>query len=301
MTIIKAPELEADFLNDFILIHPGFKIKPEEEMKERFFASVLDEFWSSDKDRLDYFVVYNTGEYFCQRRKLKYDFTENVSYWSTYSFTGATREQAAQLKETISTFFSVLEEVKYVRIQEEIQKIDSELFFFEQRYTKKVQERNEMLATSDWRVLSDIVDSYPGEKDMWIQWRSVLRDQTIKGPSQFDSNLEFFKYTYEIKWPVDPKVYRNLYPDGLTEDGSPAPSYLDVNDDNQWVYHDSVASTDFLNTRVRNLMNMSGQYQASHKKVKQATLNMMKLMKIDEVAPVDWSIYYTDDNQLEQM
>lgn len=299
MTTIKAPVLEADFLNDFILIYPDSKIKIDEELKGRFFSSVIDEFWSSDKDKLDYFVIYNTGEYFCQRKKLKYDFKENVNFWATYSFTGASKEQAANLRDTIVDLFGVIQEVKELNIQVEIEKIDKELFFFEHRYQKKLKEKQEMLALSDWRILPDVIDSYPNEKEMWIAWRAYLRSESIKTPSDFETNLEFFKYTYDIKWPIDPKVYRKTYPDGLTEDGSPAPEYMDKNDPKQWVSHDSAASSDFLSTRVRNLMNLTGNYKTSHRKVRQATLNMMKLLKIDEFAPVDWSVYYTEDNELE--
>lgn len=284
--------VEADFLNNIIITHPSLsKINITPELREKFFSSVVDPFWHTEKDVLDYFAYYSTGEYFCQRKKLKYDFKHNVNYWSTYTFKEATKEQVDALVQNITDFISVLTEVKNIRIEQEIKKINDDLLFSDQRYMKKIVEKNEMLASSDWRVLPDVVDSYPGEKDMWITWRSKLRDETIKKPNEFESALEFLKYIYNIKFPIDPKRYWEKYPEGDVE-------YLSTED--QWVKYDAVASTDFVNSRMMNLVNLAGKFAESHKKISESSLNMMKLMGIDELVPVNWDIYYTDDTELEQ-
>lgn len=297
MTTIKTSVMEADFLNNFIVILPHDKTTITPELKERFLAS-LDPFWHTDKDQLDFFQVFNTGEYFCQRKKLKHDFTENVSYWSTYSFTGATKEQAANFKSLLEDFFTVTTEVKISEINQKIEKIDKELIFFEQRYEKKVMEKNAMLAASDWRVLPDVEDSFPGEKDMWIAWRSALRNYVIKMPSDFESNLEFFKYSFNIKYPIDPKNYFKKYPDGKLEDGSPAPEFLDQNDPNQWVGYDAEASVDFVNKRMLNIIRYAGNYKPTYARIKASVLDLMKKLEVDQIFPIDWDNYYVDETEI---
>ena len=297
MTTIKTSVLEADFLNNFIVILPHDKITITPELKEKFFA-LLDPFWHSEKDQLDFFQFFNTGEYFCQRKKLKHDFAENVSYWSTYSFTGATKQQAEDFKNLLQDFFAASTEIKNAQINAEIEKIDKELIFFEQRYEKKVREKNEMLAASDWRILPDVVDSYPGEKDMWIAWRHSLRTQVIKMPSDFENNLEFFKYSFKIKYPIDPKNYFKKYPDGKLEDGSPAPEFLDPNDPNQWVGYDTEASVDFVNKRLLNIIKYAGNYRPTYTKIRSSVLSLMRQLDADQIAPIDWDSYYTDENEI---
>jgi hypothetical protein len=289
MAEIRETLLEADFLNDVIIMHP-LKANILSELKEKFFSTVVSEFWHTEKDQLEFFAYYSTGSYFCQRRKLKYDFKENVSYWTTYSFTGAPADESKQLYEQISNFFSVIQEVKRLRYEELIEKVEDEALFFDQRYVKKITEKNEMLGSSDWRVLPDIVDKYPGEKDMWIKWRYTLRTKTIKSPKEFERGLDFAKYLYEMKWPIDPSKYWDIYPNGEVE-------YLSTDD--QWVEYDSLASTDFVNSRIVNLSKIAGNYSESFQKVKSATLEMMKIMGIDEIAPVDWNIYYSDESELQ--
>lgn len=289
MAEIKQAILEADFLNNFIISHPD-KVIVLPELKDKFLNTAIDPFWHSETDQLDYFTYYNNGTYFCQRKKLKYDFKENINYWSTYTFKGASEDQAKDLSDKIRDFFATIVEVKKVKYDVEVQKVEEELLFFDQRYAKKVLERNEMLVASDWRVLPDIVDKYPGEKDMWIKWRSALRNETVKAPAEFEKGLDFLKYLYELKWPIDPEIYRKKYPNNEVE-------YLSTDD--QWVKYDSMASTDFVNSRIVNLAKIAGNYSESYRKVNASTLNMMRLLGIDEIAPIDWSIYYTDESELE--
>ena len=196
MAITREPVLEADFLNGVIVLASlSQKVILTDELKNRY-LNVVDPFWHSEGDTLDYIVFYNTGEYFCQKKKLKYDFKEKVNYWSTYPFYEATTEQADEFRKQLFSLFYVSREITVNKIYETVEKIDKEALFYDQRYAKKVMEKNRMLAASDWRVLPDIQDSYPGEKDMWVQWRQVMRSEVIKKPEDFESNLEFFKYLY---------------------------------------------------------------------------------------------------------
>lgn len=297
--------LEADFLNNYIITRlPGEqlgshrKLRMESTLKANFLSQVVDSFWHSEKDQLDYFSFYSTGQYFCQRRKQKLNFNTGDTYWETYQFTGATNDQALVLKNQLNDFYLAIEEVKELLIDKQIKEIDTEIIFFEQRYIKKKKEKNEMLAASDWRVLPDVVDSYPGEKDMWIKWRAYLRDMVLRSPAEFENNLQFFKYTCDIKFPIDPKNYRVTYPDGLLEDGTPAPEYMDVNDPKQWGSYDVEVSNDFIQKRMDSIYNLAGTYKLSYRKVNQSLLEIMRILKVEDIVPVDWSKYYVDDSEL---
>ena len=41
---------------------------------------------------------------------------------------------------------------------------------------KRITEKQNILNATDWRVLPDVADNYPGEKDAWIKWRAKVRD-----------------------------------------------------------------------------------------------------------------------------
>lgn len=303
MFTVNEPTISVDFINNFIVVHKVSRkglINPE--LKERFIPTI-DSFWNTDKDRLDYFCVSDSGQYFCQRKKLKYDFQNETSYWVTYTFTGASAEQALKLRDHMFDFFSVILEVKDIKIDQKIEEIDQNIIFFEQRYLKKKREKNEMLALSDWRILPDVVDSYPGEKDMWIRWREYLRNFVLKMPSDFESepnpNLAFFKWTHDIKYPVDPKNYRKLYPDGMMEDGvTPAPEFMDPNDASQWVSTDAESSSDFLQSRDNAIFNLSNKNMSASKKIQKSILDLMKLMEVDSLVDVNWDSYIIDEDDI---
>lgn len=296
--MIRDTQLTIDFLNKCIFTSDRTnKALLSDDILEKFLTNAVDPFWNTDKDKIDFFCYYNTGEYFCQRKKLKHDFSTGSSYWYTYNFTGASPEQAKEFFELCAEFFNVVREVKTLKIDAVIKEVDKEYLFYEQRYLKKMSEKTAMLQTSDWRILPDVPESFPGEKDMWIQWRAYIRDESIRKPSDFESNLEFFKYTYDIKYPVDPNGYRKLYPDGLLEDGiTPAPEYMDKEDPQQWVRHDGEASSDFLKTRISTMYQLGGQYKKSYKKIRSSMLELMKLLEVDSLVDFDWNRYYTEND-----
>lgn len=312
METIQVSVLDVDFVNDIIYFNDdisadlvsvrsgGKKIKLDPLLKERFIERVLDPFWHSSKDKLDNFKYYSTGKYSCQRSKLKHDFSSDTSYWATYQFTGASQSQVDALYEKFLTFYEALRTVREEQVLEKVKEIDDSVIFWEQRYFKARRQKNDLLYQSDWRVLPDVVDTFEGEKDMWIAWRSYIRNSILRHPSEFENNLAYFRYTYDIKYPVDPKIYRKLYPDGMLEDGvTPAPAFMDENDPNQWVKHDVAASSDFQRSREQSIYNFSGQYAAQLKKVKQNVLDIMRLLNVEDVVPIDWSMYYVNDSELE--
>lgn len=291
--------LTVDFLNRVIFgkgeMYSKDSIMPE--LVERFMSEVVDPFWHSSKDRLDFIAFYSDETYFCQRSKLKTDFTTGSTFWVSYSFTGASKEQALEFRNTCTDFFGLVREVKNIVVDAKIRQIDQETIFFEQKWLKKNHEKRTMLALTDWRVLPDVPEQWEGEKDQWIRWRSIMRSEVLKKPSDFESNLEFFKYSYDMKYPVDPNVYRSIYPNGMLEDGvTPAPEYLDPNDPEQWVSHDMEASGDFVNERALGIYSLGGQYKQSYKKIRSAVLDLMRLLKVDTLVDFDWDKYYTEND-----
>jgi hypothetical protein len=308
--------IQVDFANDTILEggspDSGFTLLPTEyngkrykmdaEIKEKFLNTSVDEFWHTDKDLLEFFQYFNDGTYFCQRKRVKYDFATESNYLKTYSFTGATGEQAKELYELVKTFFAVVVEVKNLKVDTLVAGVDKEVAFYEQRMYKLKRQKREMLTLSDWRILPDIEDTYEGEKAEWIKWRKWIRDNSTPAPTNAEFNnsgLEYFKYTYNLKFPIDPAKYRKLYVDGKLDDGvTDAPAFMDADDTNQWVKHDSQASTDFFKNREVNMFNLAQRGIAPTKKVTQKILDMMKELKINEDVEVDWDRFFVDENEL---
>jgi len=81
-----------------------------------------------------------------------------------------------RIKNKIIQLIELATVFKELKIESKLAKIDEEVLFFEKTYAKRLSERNQMLKVSDWRILPDVIDSYPGEKDMWILWRQKLRE-----------------------------------------------------------------------------------------------------------------------------
>lgn len=284
---IKKQLLEVDFINNTYLVGESGKTSNiDVELKKRFFEKVIDPFWHTEKDNLEHIVFYDNGECLCQRRKLKFDFSTNTNFWSTYSFYDATLEQIAELKKQIDILFEIITQIKESRVFESIEKIDKEFIYFDQKYLKKIGEKNRMLAASDWRILPDIVDSYPGEKDMWIKWRDLLRKEVIKKPEEFESSLEFLKNLYEMKYPIDPAYYRKKYPENEVE-------YLSTED--QWVTTDIESSSDFVASRLLNWENMRGRYVESYRKIRSEVMKVMKLLEVDNMSNIKFDEYVEED------
>lgn len=312
--------IEIDFINDYVVdagyVHnydpANTSTKPKKrpldpDLKEAFLSTV-DPFWHSDKDRLVLFQYFSDGYYFCQRRKQKHDFATESVYWNDYTFKGASASQVQEFYESLSTFREVVVEVKKLEIEAKVKEVDKEVLFFEQRYYKLRRQRESLLNITDFRVLPDVEEKFPGEKDMWIAWRKHIREKVLMKPTDpefLDENgeptrgLEYFKYTYEYKFPVDPKIYFRLYPNGMLDDGTtPAPAFMDPNDPDQWVRQEAEASADFFTANEMNMYNLAGRGTPSKRKIQQSVLDLMKELAVDDKIPVDWDRYFTDESQL---
>lgn len=311
--------IEVDFVNDYIVefgnqldyAPSGTNSKPKKrelkpELKEKF-LQVVDPFWHSEKDQLVFFQYFSDGQYFCQRRKLKYDFQTESTYFQDYKFTGGSPSQVQEFYESCSALREVAQEIKNLDVEAKVKEIDKEVLFYEQRYYKIRRMRESLLNNTDFRVLPDVEEKFPGEKDMWIAWRKHVREKSLIPPSDpmfhdengVPSGLKFFKYSYDFKFPVDPKIYYRMYPDGKLEDGvTDAPPFMDPDDPNQWVRQEVEASTDFYTVNEKNMYNLSGRGVPAQRKIKKNVLDLMKELAVDDIIPVDWDRYFTDESQL---
>lgn len=286
------PSIEIDFLNKYIftpsdnIISSVASVKSiDNNLLEKFYENI-DPFWHTENDQLQYFIQYNNGEYFCQRRKLKYDFATKTKYWQTYNLKNIPQDKIDELVERIQAFTILNSDVKKFLAISEVKEIGQESVFYERRFIKKLAEKNAMLSASDWRVLPDVVDTYPGEKEMWMKWRYTLRNETIKRQEEFENGLEFLKYLYDIKFPIDPKLYFQLYPDGKDEEGNEV-EYLSTPE--QWVKYDVEASTDFITTNAIRALNFSKGFIEARVRVKKNILKILKEFDVESVYP-DYNI-----------
>ena len=309
--------IEVDFINKFVTPNTEIEVTATDyrsrgnkktaldaDLLEKFLTESVDDFWHNDNDRIDFFQYFDDGTYFCQRQKRQYDFKTETSYYKTYSFTGATSAQAQEFCDLCITFFEVGVEIRNLEVEKVIGDVDKEVIFYEQRWFKIKRQKTEMLNLSDWRVLPDIEEEYEGERDRWIAWRRWVRKESMVKPNDErfgGSGLAYFKYTYELKWPRDPNYYLKIYPNGKLEDGvTDAPAFLDVNDANQWVKHDSEASSDFMKSREDQMYLLAGKHKLVNRKINDNMKKMMELLGVPDKIPEDWDRYYVNDSELEE-
>lgn len=298
------PNIEIDVVGTSYSNRNAKKTTLDDDLTEKFLVESVDDFWHNDNDKMDFFQYFDDGTYFCQRQKRQYDFKTESSYYKTYSFTGATSAQAKEFCDLCTTFFEVGVEMRNLEVEKVVKDVDKEVVFYEQRWYKIRRQKTEMLNLSDWRVLPDIEEEYEGERDRWIQWRRWIRKESMVKPTddRFNgSGLEYFKYTYEMKWPRDPNYYLKLYPNGKLEDGvTDAPAYMDVDDAKQWVKHDAEASSDFMKSREDQMYLLANKHKLTNRKISNKMKEMMVLLGVPDRIPDDWDRYYTSDSELEE-
>ena len=293
-TILQAPN-SATTLSDFNTASLQ-TLEFEEELKTKFFE-MIGSFWHTEEDTLDFFSYYNDGTYMAQRKRQKYDFKSESLYWSEYQFKSSTPEQATQVYNTALALFAVAAKRKTDLALQKTEALDKEINFFESKWIKRSREKQMMLNASDWRVLPDIEDSYEGEKAQWIAWRAKIRSIAVPTPAQYEDKLEFARTLFDQVYPIDPKNYRTLYPNGMLEDGvTPAPAFMDPDDADQWTNYDDDASSDFLDSRMINKLMYAKQRASGSKRVKREVLDIIKLMQVESIYPdFDSSQFILDD------
>ena len=311
----RRPMLEIDFINEIAIYHEkAFLLPPPSTntdaaryeipkytfkagMKEKFLEEIAGSYWHDPgKDELQSLIFFTDNTCFAQRRKLKYSFESQSNYYKSYQFTAPGQDEILELRNNIVMFLDAIKWVEQVDIIQMTNKVDDELLFFDQTYGKKKRQKQQMLQACDWRVLPDIDDSYTGEKDEWKKYRAEVRSLLVKKPQEFDRPMDFFKDVTTMKWPVDPKTYRTIYPDGKDTDGN-AVEYLKSDDDVQWVQAVQDAATDVWNNRLLAMNELRGRYNSSIQIVNQQLKDFMKKMRLEEIVAggIDYTKLYTQE------
>ena len=279
---------------------PSYKLKPE--LVERFKTEVLGDLWHTESDTIEYIVIYNDGTANVQRRKQKYNFTTKESYFQSYVFKAFTVDDVVALKDKIEAFLEAQRVVNQFQINDKITSISQEHAFWDSTLTKRITEKQNMLNATDWRVLPDIADNYPGEKDNWIKWRAKVRDigkeylawDSIQAMGMENFDIEWFRGINELKWPMDPKVFAKQFPDRVNADKS-LTGYLDTDD--CFVKRDTDASTDLILSRITNISELSARWNESRRVVSDLTKEIMQMMRCEEFVDngIDYTTLYTQE------
>lgn len=297
--------LEVDFLNSVVvdinnttILEDGRKVISTQKFDKDFMVRFLentDPFWHTETDQLQALSFFSDGTLFCQRKKQKFDFVNDRKVYATYTFNGYTAEQVSDLQEKVVAFLDANKVVKEIKINQYITKVDDNILFFEKTYLKRLQERNAILSSTDWRILPDVVDSYTGEKDRWILYRQTIRALGLKPVTEYATPLEFFKALRSLKWPIDPKIFRDLYPDGVNVDGDVV-EYLGT--DTQWVERDTDSSRDLIESRLSHIIAMRQDYTKAERTTTSAVKEMMKLLKLEDFVEggIDYTKIYTEED-----
>jgi hypothetical protein len=281
---IRTPIIQVSFPTQFISFNMSDRRRPIEGFVWEKMVEKIDPFWHSDNDEIQYFFYYNDDTYFCQKRKLVYDFATKSQFWKEYVWKEPTSAQAKELAEFFTTFSFLQQDISTREIETKINAFKEEKYIHDRTYYERIAERNNLLTVSDWRVLPDAPQAFEGERDMWIQWRTYLREM-IKKPSEFENNLEFFKYIMNLKYPIDPRQYFEKYPDMRVP-------FMDENDEEQWSNEQNRVSKDFMYQNIRNIVGLIEDNQQRPKLISKQILDIAKRLQIEEAFPgLDLSTY----------
>jgi hypothetical protein len=166
---------------------------------------------SDDKDRIVLFGIYDDGTFMMFKEKMKYDFATQQAKWVKYEVTDTTVEDAKEVFEVLKSAVFVQQTVDSEERNKAILEIVTKEEYIDELYNQLLIKRDDLLRTSDYRVLSDYPELFEGEQDLWVQWRTELRN-SVKSFNDFNDELDYLIYLQEFKWPIDPLVYYSKYP-----------------------------------------------------------------------------------------
>jgi hypothetical protein len=168
--------------------------------------------WSNPNDKVVIFAIYENGEYILEKEKMKYDFSTKSTRWIRYSSEDLTIEQAKELYDVIKTAIFIDQNSKEYTSAVEFLELSKKNYYLTQFNKKNTEFIEKLLRDSDWRVLPDYPEQFTGEKEMWIVWRSKIRELN-KTPEDFEDSLDYLIYLEEAKWPIRPDQYNVQYPE----------------------------------------------------------------------------------------
>lgn len=242
---------------------------------------IFDSQWHIEgKDELEYLILYTDDTFFCQRRKIKYDFSSKSSYWITYEFKEVDVQSVKEICEVLETVAIIQKESEINQTLEKVRELNSVDYFYDMKWYKKQDEINKMLLYSDWRLLPDAPQKFDGERDLWIVWRNELRNLLPSNPREvFETNFDMFKFVTTLKYPVDPRVYIDKYPNREVE-------YLSTDD--QYLKYDFEASKDFVSKTMLNLVTYMETYDENVRPINAKILELAKQLKLEEVYDINY-------------
>lgn len=243
----KKPILEYDSINKLVFVR--FKkddgsyvynsIYLGKELNDRLLAAIPDE-WSNDKDLIINFAIFDDGEYYLYKQKYKYNFTTQQAEQVKYQSTDFTLEEAKELFEILKSLLFIKQAATEAEKNNAIVDVLLNDEYLDYRYQQQLAERDQMLRSSDYRILDDYPEIFEGEKNLWLQWREKLRT-IVLAREEFEDTLDWIIHIESFKWPIDPIIYHNTYPNHDVE-------YL-LSDD-QFSQQPALVSTEIQN-RIR--------------------------------------------------
>lgn len=198
------------------------------------------DFWWNENDCVTFFSYNLDGTYFCERKKIVFDYRIREQKELVYQFEEASSEQVKEFRKVLLDKYEELQ-IKYLQDKKDyIRSTLEQTLGYINLSLRTV--RRQLLSITDFMFTSDYVWKDPTEKDLWIKYRQALRDLT-ETPEWLSG--DFLK----IRFPISPNDYKKLYPNGEVE-------YLDVMnvDDNQYV---NKAIATWKAKMIRNIDNLN--------------------------------------------
>lgn len=172
----------------------------------------LPDTWHNENDKITIFALYDDGEYFIEKEKVKYDFKTNTTKWVKYRSKDLTVNDVREFAEVLKTAITIDEQVSEYEALKDMLEVTRTSFYLEAAYQNRMTVLEKLLRDSDWRVLDDTPELYDGEKDQWILWRQKIRELD-KSPEDFESGTDFLIWQETLEFPIRPDQYRFKYPE----------------------------------------------------------------------------------------
>lgn len=180
-------------------------------INQNILANIPNE-WSNDNDRIILFAIYESGEYILEKEKMKYDFSTKSTKWIQYTSDFLTVEQAKELYNVLNAAIVVDTEVKNYSNLKDYLELSKKSYYLTQFNKENIDFIEKLLRDTDWRILPDAPEVFENEREMWVLWRSKIRELN-KLPSDFEDSLDYLIWLEEMKWPIRPDQYYGKYPE----------------------------------------------------------------------------------------
>lgn len=254
---IRTVKIEANFKEKIIVLDGTVAAAVTEEVWDGVVIPGLTSYWHDPgKDEIEYFIYYDDGSYVCQKRRLRMDPQTEAYYWKSYAFADASLEEAETVYSVLSAVHTLQKAERRNKWIEESRQLFDRQIYYEAKWRKYRAQISQMLLYSDFRMLPDYEENFPGEQQMWVTWRKELR-KVLPKYETFETPYAAFMHISTMKYPIDPTFYFEKYPEGKDVDGNPV-EYLSTED--QYDKLDFKASSDFVAANVANIADFVNNY-----------------------------------------